>query len=76
MQESKKMFAKWEGTKLVGERNFNFKLQVNVTNNLVLRKTLLKVAVCFLKTSNVKRGKMERERERKRNLRNMKLKLL
>lgn len=44
MQESKKMFAKWEGSKLVGERNFNFKLQVNVTNNLVLRKTLLKVS--------------------------------
>lgn len=32
MQESKKMFTKWEGTKLVGKKNFNFKLQENVTN--------------------------------------------
>lgn len=32
MQESKKMFAKWEGTRWLGERNFNFKLQENITN--------------------------------------------
>lgn len=30
----KRMFAKWEGTKLVREGNFNFKLQVNVTNDV------------------------------------------
>jgi hypothetical protein len=30
----KRMFAKWEGTKLVREGKFNFKLQVNVTNEI------------------------------------------
>lgn len=28
------MFAKWEGPKLGGGRNFNFKLQVSGTSNL------------------------------------------
>lgn len=30
----KRMFAKCEGTKLVREGNFNFKLQMNVTNDV------------------------------------------
>lgn len=70
MQESQKMFAKWEGTKLVGKKKFNFKLQEDVTN-LALKKIQPKVTVPFLKTSKVTRG----GRMVKRNYKNMKLKL-
>lgn len=44
MQElKKKMFAKWEGPKLGGGRNFNFKLQVSGTSNLAWKKSLPKL---------------------------------
>ena len=55
MQESQKMFAKWEGTKLVCKKKFNFKLQEDVTN-LALKKIQPEVTVPFLKPAKLQEG--------------------
>lgn len=64
------MFAKWEGTKLVGKRNFNFKLQEPVTNVALKKKILPKVphSGLFKDKQSYSGGK--------RDYKNMKLKLL
>lgn len=58
MQKSKGCLPNGKGLNWLREGNFNFKLQVNVTNDVAKKKLLLKMF--FLNMSTVETGRAEK----------------